>query len=66
VIARDLAMPGGASAYDVAPDGRRFVVLEEVETPDRAVTELQLVLNGFALLAPGHARDRPAAPSVPA
>ncbi len=52
LVARDLAMPGGSSSYDASPDGRRFLVLEEVEAPDRTVAELQVVLNGLRLLSP--------------
>ena len=52
VFSADVELPGGSAGYDVSPDGRRFLVLRDVETPDRAVTELQVVLNGFGLFAP--------------
>ena len=52
VFSADLELPGGSTGYDVSPDGRRFLVLRDVETPDRAVTDLQVVLNGFGLFTP--------------
>jgi hypothetical protein len=52
VVGGDLAMSGGSSSYEVSPDGR-FLVLEEVEAPDRTVEELQVELNGVRLLAAG-------------
>ena len=56
VFSADFELPGGSSGYDVSPDGRRFLVLRDVETPDRAVTSLQVVLNGFGLFAPAGTR----------
>ena len=47
--AGDLVLPGGPASYDVAPDGR-VLALHEVETPDRTVADLQVVLNGSKLL----------------
>jgi eukaryotic-like serine/threonine-protein kinase len=53
LVARDLSLPGGSSSYEASPDGRRFLVLEEVEAPDRTVADLQVVVNGLRLLTPG-------------
>jgi serine/threonine-protein kinase len=47
--AADLVLPGGPASYDVSPDGR-LLVLQEAETPESAVTELQVVLDGTGLL----------------
>jgi serine/threonine-protein kinase len=52
VFAVDFELPGGSASYDVSPDGRRFLVLRDVATPDRSVTGLQVVLNGFGLFVP--------------
>jgi serine/threonine-protein kinase len=52
VLPAAIDLPVGSTGYDVSPDGRRFLVLRDVETPDRAVTSLQVVLNGFGLFAP--------------
>jgi serine/threonine-protein kinase len=52
LLSREVSLAGGSSSYEVSPDGRRFLVLQEVETPDRTVAELQVVLNGLRLLAP--------------
>jgi serine/threonine-protein kinase len=52
LFARDLSMPGGSSSYEVSPDGRRLLVLEEMEAEDRTVSDLQVVLNGRRLLSP--------------
>jgi len=48
----EVTLVGGGTGYDVSPDGRRFVMLREVETPDRAVADLHVILNGLGLLAP--------------
>jgi serine/threonine-protein kinase len=56
VFAADFELPGASAGYDVSPEGRRFLVLRDVETPDRAVTDLQVVLNGFGLFAPAASR----------
>jgi eukaryotic-like serine/threonine-protein kinase len=45
-----------ASGYDVSPDGR-FIVLRDEEAPDPGVLDLQVVLNGFALLTKGPAKN---------
>jgi len=57
VFPANFELPGGSSGYDVSADGQRFLVLRDVETPDRAVTELQVVLNGFSLLDSAAAPD---------
>ncbi len=44
------------AGYDAAPDGR-FLLLRDQEAPDPGVDELQIVLNGFALLAKGSAKN---------
>jgi serine/threonine-protein kinase len=48
--------PTGAGGYDVSPDGR-FLVLRDEDAPDPGVADLQVVLDGFALLAKGPAKD---------
>ena len=56
------ALPSGvepssvASGYDVSPDGR-FIVLRDEEAPDPGVLDLQVVLNGFALLSRGPSKN---------
>jgi serine/threonine-protein kinase len=52
IFAAGLDLPGGSSSYDLSPDGQRFLVLEDKETPDRAVENLHVILNGFGLFAP--------------
>jgi dipeptidyl aminopeptidase/acylaminoacyl peptidase len=47
---------GGGAAFDVAPDGR-FLMLRDQDAPDPGVDDLQVVLNGFALLAKGPPKD---------
>ena len=52
VISPDLELPGGSSSYDVSPDGRRFLVLRDLAAPEAAITDLQVILNGFGLFVP--------------
>jgi dipeptidyl aminopeptidase/acylaminoacyl peptidase len=56
VFPADFELPGSSSGYDVSPDGKRFLVLHDVDTPDRPVTDLQVVLNGFGLFVPAAPR----------
>jgi serine/threonine-protein kinase len=56
-VLRDVfAIRGSASTYDVAPDGKRFVVMQEPTTGVEGMTHVTLVLNWFddlkAKLAP--------------
>ena len=56
-VLRDVfAIRGFASTYDVAPDGKRFVVMQEPTTGVEGLTHVTLVLNWFedlkAKLAP--------------
>jgi serine/threonine-protein kinase len=44
-------LPTGASAYDVTADGR-FILLRDEDAHDQSEVDLQVVLNGLALLAP--------------
>jgi serine/threonine-protein kinase len=46
----------GAGGYDVAPDGR-FLMLRDQDAPDPGVDGLQVVLDGFALLTKGTAKN---------
>jgi serine/threonine-protein kinase len=46
----------GAGGYDVTSDGR-FLMLRDQDAPDPGVANLQVVLNGFALLAKRPAKD---------
>jgi Tol biopolymer transport system component len=55
-VAADFEMPGTSSGFDVSSDGRRFLLLRDLETPDREVTSLQVVLNGLGLFAPAGPR----------
>jgi dipeptidyl aminopeptidase/acylaminoacyl peptidase len=41
----------GNTSWSVAPDGKRFLRIQQVE-PERAVTQVELVLNWFSELAP--------------
>lgn len=50
-----IAPGGGATAYEVAPDGRRFLIREPAGAPDPGVP-MQVILNWPALLAPGQSR----------
>lgn len=43
--------PAGAGGYDVSSDGR-FLMLRDEDAPDPGVANLQVVLNGFSLMAP--------------
>ncbi len=52
LFSADVELPGASAAFDVSLDGRRFLVLRDVETSDHPVTELKVVLNGFGLFAP--------------
>jgi serine/threonine-protein kinase len=52
LFSADFELPGASAAFDVSLDGRRFLVLRDVETTDHPVTELKVVLNGFGLFAP--------------
>jgi hypothetical protein len=38
---------GGPTAYDVAPDGRRFLMTEFLDPPRQPVTRIHVVLNWF-------------------
>ena len=38
---------GNASAYDLHPDGRRFIMVSEPETPIRVSRQVNIVLNWF-------------------
>jgi serine/threonine-protein kinase len=51
VLPAGIEPPAGATGYDVSPDGR-FLLLRDEEVPDPGVLDLQVVLNGFALLVP--------------
>ena len=46
----------GAGGYDVSSDGR-FLMLRDEDAPDPGVADLQVVLNGFALLAKGPGKN---------
>jgi eukaryotic-like serine/threonine-protein kinase len=50
VLPAGIEPPAAAGGYDVSTDGR-FILLRDEEAPDPGVAHLQVVLNGFALLA---------------
>jgi serine/threonine-protein kinase len=52
IFAAGLDLPGGSTGYDPSPDGQRFLVLQDKETPDRSVENLNVILDGFGLFAP--------------
>ena len=56
VLPAGVESPAGAGGYDVASDGR-FIMLRDEEAPDPGVADLQLVLNGFALLTKGPGKE---------
>jgi serine/threonine-protein kinase len=52
-----VTLGGGSTSYDVSADGRRVLMLKDVETPDRAIADLQFVLHGLELFAPARASN---------
>jgi Tol biopolymer transport system component len=54
---RFLKSVNGNTSWDVTPDGKRFVRIQQVE-PERPVTRIDLVLNWFDELAGGAAPAR--------
>jgi eukaryotic-like serine/threonine-protein kinase len=56
VLPAGIESPAGAGGYDVSSDGR-FIMLRDEEAPDPGVADLQIVLNGFALLTKGPAKN---------
>jgi hypothetical protein len=47
-VLRDIfAIRGPNSSYDVAPDGKRFVVMQEPTTGVEGMTHVTLILNWF-------------------
>jgi Tol biopolymer transport system component len=56
VLPAGVESPAGAGGYDVSSDGR-FLVLRDEDAPDPGVDDLQVVLNGFALLAKGPVKN---------
>ena len=56
-LPHEVTLSSGGIGYAVSPDGRRFLVLREVETPERAVADLRVVLNGLRLFAPARASN---------
>jgi hypothetical protein len=39
----------GNTSYSITPDGRRFLRIQQVD-PERAITQLELVMNWFSEL----------------
>ena len=56
VLPEGVETSAGAGGYDVSSDGR-FIMLRDEEAPDPGVDDLQVVLNGFALLTKGPAKN---------
>lgn len=41
---------GSPTAYDVSPDGSRFLMTETLDPPSQPVTQLRIVLDWFEVL----------------
>jgi hypothetical protein len=41
---------GSPTAYDVSPDGSRFLMTEALDPPSQPVTQLRIVLDWFEVL----------------
>jgi hypothetical protein len=56
VLPSGVEPPAGAGGYDVSSDGR-FLMLRDEDAPDPGIADLQVVLNGFALLTKGPGKN---------